>query len=89
MRVRVNSIYRYNPNGWDKLRPCQGNTLSAGDIVRVGNLSSAPPANTMGQCYVFNPFTREFLCMVSTGSLEVLSPEDKRFIRRIVAKNRA
>jgi hypothetical protein len=52
MRVRVNSIYRYNPVGWDVFRKCLGNTLTPGQLVRVINLPGAPPANTMGQCYV-------------------------------------
>lgn len=77
MRVNVNSIYRYNPNGWDTLRPCQGNKLVHGQIVRVINLPMAPKANTMGQCYVAEPITREFICMVSTGSLELI-PEYAR-----------
>ena len=70
MKVRVNSLYRYNPNGWDMHRACQGNTLKTGDVVRVINLPSAPKANTMGQCYVSDPETNRFICMVSTGSLE-------------------
>lgn len=70
MRVRVNSNYRYNPIGWDVFRPCQGNTLKPGQVVRVINLPSAPPANTMGQCYVADPDTGKFICMVSTSSLE-------------------
>jgi hypothetical protein len=70
MRVRVNAKYRYNPIGWDVFRPCQGNTLRLGQIVKVINLPSAPPCNTMGQCYVADPQTRKFICMVSTSSLE-------------------
>ncbi len=73
MRVRVNQTYRYNPCGWDVIRPCQGNSLKPGQIVKVINLSSAPPANTIGQCYVADPVTGTFLCMVSTNSLELLN----------------
>jgi hypothetical protein len=69
MKVRVNSLYVYDPNGWDRFRPCQNNTLTPGDVVRVINLPSAPKANTMGQCYVADPKTGKFICMVSTGSL--------------------
>jgi len=69
MFVRVGGLYQYDPNAWDKLRPCQGNQLQPGDIVKVINLPGAPKANTMGQCYVANPETGKFICMVSTGSL--------------------
>jgi hypothetical protein len=48
MRVRVNSLYRYNPCLWDVGRPCTGNNLIKGQIVRVINLPMAPKANTMG-----------------------------------------
>lgn len=70
MRVRVGSLYQYNPCGWDVFRPCAGNNLTAGQTVRVVNLPSAPPANTMGQCYVANPETGRFICLVSTNSLD-------------------
>lgn len=72
MRVRVNSHYRYNPCLLDQLCGTAGNTLKGGEVVRVINLPSAPPANTMGQCYVANPATGEFIAMVSTSSLEPL-----------------
>ncbi len=70
MRVRVNSIYRFNPNGWDRLRAC-GDLVKSGDLVRVINLPGCPPANTMGQCYVrlVGDSSKAFQ-MVSTGSLE-------------------
>lgn len=69
MKVRANSIYRYSANGLDRFVPCQGNALSEGQLVRVVNLPSAPKANTMGQCYVADPTTGKFICMVSTSSL--------------------
>lgn len=69
MKVRVGSRYVYNPSLWDSFRPCKGNTLKPGQIVKVINLPSAPPANTMGQCYVADPATGRFICMVSTSSL--------------------
>ena len=70
MQVRVNAIYEYQPNGWDRFHPTSNNTLQPGRLVRVINLPSAPPANTMGQCYVADPASGNFLCMVSTGSLQ-------------------
>ena len=78
MRVRVNSLYTYTPCGWDVFTPCTGNRLESDQIVRVINLPSAPKANTMGQCYVANPYTGEFLCMISCNSLtplRTLAPE--------------
>jgi hypothetical protein len=73
MKVRVNTNYIYSPNVWDAFRPCQHNDLKAGQLVKVINLPSAPRANTMGQCYVADPNTGEFICMVSTGSLMPVS----------------
>src|SRR5215831_10206964 len=72
MRVTVGSFYTYNAAGFDVFRPCAGNTLEDGHIVRVIDLPSAPRANTMGQCYVADPYTCKFLCMVSTASLKPL-----------------
>ena len=72
MKVKIGSLYTYAPNGFDRFRPCQGNTLELDHIVRVINLSSAPKANTMGQCYAADPYTCEFLCMVSIHSLRPL-----------------
>jgi hypothetical protein len=68
MRVRVGSIYVFNPEGFDRFDP--KTDLEPGELVRVINLSGAPPANTMGQCYVErenNPGV--FTGMVSTASL--------------------
>jgi hypothetical protein len=69
MKVRVNAVYTYSANGFDRFRPCQHNTLTEGQKVRVINLPGALKANTMGQCYVADPTTGEFICMVSTASL--------------------
>jgi hypothetical protein len=80
MRVRVNTLYTVNLNGWDILRPCQGNNLKNGQVVRVINLPAAPPANTMGQCYVAD-LDGKFLCMVSTGSLQPLTADQKKYLR--------
>ena len=69
MKVRVNSIYRFSPNGFDVFNPC-GDLLKDGDLVQVINLPGCPPANTMGQCYVrlVGDSSKAFQ-MVSTGSL--------------------
>ncbi len=67
MRVRVGSKYVYNANGIDRFDPkC---SIANGTVVKVGNLPSAPKANTMGQCYVFDVNTGAFIGMVSTSSL--------------------
>ena len=73
MKVRVNQTYRYQPNGFDRFHPCVGNNLQPGQVAKVINLPGAPKANTMGQCYVADPQTGKFLCMVSTSSLEAKS----------------
>jgi hypothetical protein len=70
MRVRVNNLYRYNPCLLDRLCGRAGNTLTGGEIVRVIDLPGAPKANTMGHCYIADPKTGKFICMVSTSSLE-------------------
>jgi hypothetical protein len=69
MKVRVNSIYRFNPNGWDRF-DARGE-LKPGDLVKVVNIHGCPPANTMGQCYVrlVGDSSKAFQ-MVSTGSLD-------------------
>lgn len=69
MKVRVGSTYVYSPNGIDISCPCKGNHLKEGQLVKVINLPMAPKANTMGQCYVADPTTGVFICMVSTNSL--------------------
>jgi hypothetical protein len=69
MRVRVNSIYRFNLGFMDR-----NSGIEVGALVRVINLRGCPPANTMGQCYVVDADnakgdTSNFE-MVDTGSLE-------------------
>ena len=83
MRVRTNSLYKYQPNGWDTFRPCSGNDLKPGQVVRVINMPMAPKANTMGQCYVAEPVTRKFLCMVSTVSLSPMTAEERGCYERL------
>lgn len=71
MRVRVNSIYRFQASGFDQFRPC-GDLVKDGDLVQVINLHGCPPANTMGQCYVrlVGDSSKAFQ-MVSTSSLSL------------------
>lgn len=67
MRVRVGSEYRYHAEGFDRFDPkC---VIEPGAVVRVINLYGAPKANTMGQCYVADAQSGEFIGMVSTASL--------------------
>jgi hypothetical protein len=49
--------------------------VKEGDVVRVVNLSGAPKANTMGQCYI-ETLDGKFLGMVSNQNLESV-PEPK------------
>jgi len=72
MRVRVNSIYRFNPGFMDR-----NSGIEVGTLVRVINLHGCPPANMMGQCYVVDVDnakgdTSNFE-MVDTRSLEARS----------------
>lgn len=81
MKVRVNSLYRFDPCIVDIAHPPYN--VSKGDIVRVKNLFGCPPANTMNHCHVVNPFTGEFLGLVHTSSLEPASSATKRHIRKV------
>jgi hypothetical protein len=67
MKVRVNSLYRFRRAGWDRADPRF--ELENGALVRVVNLHGAPKANTMGHCYIAEPWTGKFIGMVSTASL--------------------
>lgn len=67
-RVRVNSLYIYDPVLFDRCQPPHGNP-ERGDLVRVVNLPGAPKANTMGMCYIKFEDTGEFAGMVMTNSL--------------------
>lgn len=75
MKVRVNGLYEFNACGFDLFDPkCH---IPDGTIVRVKNLHGCPPANTMGQCYVFDKDTDVFIGMVSTASLSKPKQPDR------------
>lgn len=86
MRVRVNSLYRFDPCIIDIAHPPYN--VSRGDIVRVKNLPGAPPANTMNHCHVVNPYTGEFMGLVCCASLEPASEATKRHIRKNTKRTR-
>jgi len=88
MRVKVGSLYTYSPVGFDRVRPCTGNTLELDQIVRVINLPSAPSANTMSHCYVADPYTCKFICLVSTSSLKPLRTIAPELVGKINSKAR-
>ena len=69
-RVRVGARYRFDPVPFDILNPPANLDLEPGDVVKVVNLHGAPPANTMGMCYVEKDGT--FAGMVMTNSLTPL-----------------
>jgi len=59
MKVKVGKLYVYMPVPLDaadppKMRP----GLEEGQLVRVVNLPGCPPANTMGHCYIADPFRK-------------------------------
>lgn len=51
-KVKVNSVYYFNPCLFDKINGNSTELFKVGDKVRVINLNGAPPANTMGMCYI-------------------------------------
>lgn len=65
-RVRVNSIYTFEPVGIDTWDP--KSAAQHGDRVRVVNKYGCPPANTMGHCYI-ETLDGKFLGLVLTNSL--------------------
>ena len=66
-KVRVNSLYTYNPVLLDMIDGRTG--LQKGALVRVIKVPGCPPANTMGHCYVGDSKTGKFIGMVCTNSL--------------------
>ena len=66
-RVRVNSIYRYEPVLIYRCNPPYN--IKAGELVRVVNLHGCPKANTMGHCHVQH-LDGSFAGLVCTNSLE-------------------
>lgn len=82
MKVRVNGIYKFEANGWDRFDPKHRGLLKDGDLVQVINLPGAPPANTMGQCYVrLVGDSSTAFAMVSTGSLSANPTNARRRAR--------
>lgn len=73
MRVRVKSIYTFQPSIWDSFDPPVGvqcGKLKPGDSVRVVNLPGCPPANTMRHCHI-ETLGGLFLGLIATDSLLV------------------
>jgi hypothetical protein len=66
-RVKVGAQYVYRPVPFDQFDTRANIDLAPGDIVTVINLPGAPPANTMGMCYV--AIGGVFARMVMTNSL--------------------
>lgn len=66
-KVRVNAVYTFRRNGFDRV--WNHADVTEGQVVRVINLRSAPKANTMGQCHIEDAETKSFLGMVDTRSL--------------------
>lgn len=72
IRVRVGSRYVYNPVLLDAIDAKTG--LKKGDLVQViKSPHGAPPAGTMGHCYVGHPTTAEFIGLVHVNSLKLAS----------------
>jgi hypothetical protein len=56
-KVRVNSLYTFDPCLWDQLFPT-GRAPKPGSRVKVVNKFGCPKANTMGHCYIEDPETK-------------------------------
>jgi hypothetical protein len=81
-KVTAGRRYLFDPVPLDRFD--SRTNLSKGSVVRVVNLPGAPPANTMGHCYVAEPETGKFIGMVCTNSLVSMSDAS-----RIVAELKA
>ena len=81
-KVRVNSLYRYQPVLIDHDVP-----LETGTIVRVINLHGCPPANTMGHCYIEH-LGGEFIRLVCTNSLQKPTMSERKMIRRVLTRTK-
>ena len=77
MKVRANSIYRYQPVLLDQINPPYGRP-QPGQLLRVKNLHGCPPANAMGHCHVVDPQTGEFVGLVCCNSLQPRLPVCER-----------
>ena len=80
MRVRVNSLYRYEPVPFDRFTRPPYNA-EPGDIVRVVNLLGCPKANVMGMCHVQH-LGGEFAGMVMCASLQPLTATERKQVRQ-------
>ena len=70
MKVRTNSLYRYTPQGYDRI--WTHSTAQHGQVVRVVKYYGCPPPNTMGHCHIADRNTRKPLGLVDTRSLSKL-----------------
>jgi hypothetical protein len=68
MRVKAGKIYKFVPVLMDRILDHGAINLPEGTQVRVINLPSAPPCNTMGQCHIEH-LDGTFIGMVCTNSL--------------------
>lgn len=67
MKVRVNAVYCFTAALIDREHSAYN-----GRAVRVINLRGCPTANTMGHCYIETADAKQFIGLVSTGSLTPL-----------------
>lgn len=67
-KVRVNSIFRYEPTGWDLfMRPAS--TAQPGQLVRVIHPYGCPKPGTLNHAHIADALTGEFLGLVHISSL--------------------
>jgi hypothetical protein len=80
-RVRAGSVYVYDPVPCDR---CDERLrhIEPGLFVRVVSLPGCPPANTMGHAHIEAAVTGEFLGLVLTTSLRLLTYQQRRRLRK-------
>jgi hypothetical protein len=66
-------LYQYKPVMLDMMDP--KTKIKAGTVVVKTQLPGAPKNGVMGQCYIADPETNEFLGMVCVNSLIKYKPE--------------
>lgn len=68
-------LYKFEPVGMDIFMP--KTTIKPGTLVVKTQLHGAPKNGVMGQCYIADPETNEFLGMVCVKSLRKLNKTEK------------
>jgi hypothetical protein len=68
-KAKYSRKYRFEPNLFDRLNPPAGREIQPGDIVVKIQPYGCPKNGTMGQCFIGDPVTGEFIGLVCLNSL--------------------